>query len=43
MSRAVAGSGTTDFLEAGKKQLAGDKGREATSDEVKDLRMRVPG
>jgi transposase len=27
-----------DFLEAGKKQLAGDTAREATSDEVKDLR-----
>jgi transposase len=27
-----------DFLEAGKKQLAGDTLREATSDEVKDLR-----
>jgi len=27
-----------DFLEAGKKQLAGDTHREATSDEVKDLR-----
>jgi transposase len=27
-----------DFLEAGKKQLAGDTGREATSDEVQDLR-----
>jgi transposase len=27
-----------DFLKAGKKQLAGDTIREATSDEVKDLR-----
>ena len=27
-----------NFLEAGKKQLAGDTVREATSDEVKDLR-----
>ena len=27
-----------DFLEAGKKRLAGDTVREATSDEVKDLR-----
>jgi transposase len=27
-----------DFMEAGKKQLAGDTVREATSDEVKDLR-----
>jgi len=29
-----------DFLEAGKKQLAGDTLREATSDEVKDLRSK---
>jgi len=27
-----------DFLEAGKKQLAGDTAREATSDDVKGLR-----
>ena len=27
-----------DFLEAGKKQLAGDTVREASGDEVKDLR-----
>ena len=27
-----------DFLEAGKKQLAGDPVREATSDEVRELR-----
>ena len=27
-----------DFLEAGKKRLAGDTVREATTDEVKDLR-----
>ena len=27
-----------DFLEAGKKRLAGDTAREATSDEVKGLR-----
>ncbi|MCP4907347.1 MAG: transposase [bacterium] len=27
-----------DFLEAGKRQLAGDTVREATTDEVKDLR-----
>jgi len=31
-----------EFLEAGKKRLAGDTAREATSDEVKDLR-REPG
>ena len=29
-----------DFLEAGKKQLAGDTVREATSNEVKDLRSQ---
>ncbi len=30
-----------DFLEAGKKRLAGDAVREATSDEVKDLRTEA--
>jgi transposase len=30
-----------DFLEAGKKRLAGDTARAATSDEVKDLRRQV--
>src|SRR5260221_11691529 len=30
-----------DFLEAGKKRLAGDTVRAATSDEVKDLRRKV--
>ncbi len=30
-----------DFLEAGKKRLAGDCVREATSDEVKDLRTEA--
>lgn len=30
-----------DFLEAGKKRLAGDVVREATSDEVKDLRTEA--
>ncbi len=30
-----------DFLEAGKKRLAGDTAREATSDEVKGLRAEV--
>src|SRR6266446_5083884 len=30
-----------DFLEAGKKRLAGDSAREATSDEVKDLRRET--
>ena len=31
-----------EFLEAGKKRLAGDTAREATSDEVKTLRARSP-
>ncbi len=30
-----------DFLEAGKKRLAGDTSREATSDEVKELRTEA--
>src|SRR4051794_35233763 len=30
-----------EFLEAGKKRLAGDTGRAATSSEVKDLRREV--
>jgi transposase len=30
-----------DFLEAGKKRLAGDTAREATSDEVKGLRVEA--
>ncbi len=30
-----------DFLEAGKKRLAGDVAREATSDEVKELRAEA--
>jgi transposase len=30
-----------DFLEAGKKQLAGDTARAAASDEVKDLRREA--
>lgn len=30
------------FLEAGKKRLAGDVTREATSDEVSDLRKEKP-
>ena len=30
-----------EFLEAGKKRLAGDTTREATSDEVKDLRCEA--
>ncbi len=30
-----------DFLEAGKKRLSGDTAREATSDEVKDLKAQA--
>jgi len=30
-----------EFMEAGKKRLAGDVSREATSDEVKDLRAEA--
>jgi len=30
-----------EFLEAGKKRLAGDTAREATSDEVKSLRTTI--
>ena len=30
-----------DFLEAGKKRLSGDTVREATTDEVKDLRAET--
>ena len=30
-----------EFLEAGKKRLAGDTAREATSDEVKELKAEV--
>src|ERR1700693_5665702 len=30
-----------DFLEAGKKRLAGDTAREATSDEVKEIRAQA--
>ncbi len=32
---------TKDFLEAGKKRLAGDTARAASSDEVKDLRRET--
>ncbi len=31
-----------EFLEAGKKRLAGDAAREATSDEVRNLRTQTP-
>ena len=32
-----------EFLEAGRKRLSGDTAREATSDEVKDLRQEALG
>ena len=34
-------AGRKEFLEAGKKRLAGDTARAATSDEVKDLRREA--
>ena len=34
-------SGSKEFLEAGKKRLAGDTGRQATSGEVKGLRQEM--
>ena len=34
-------SWSKDFLEAGKKRLAGDTGRQATSGEVKDLKREM--
>ena len=34
-------SWSKEFLEAGKKRLAGDTGRQATSGEVKDLRREM--
>lgn len=34
-------SWSKEFLEAGKKRLSGDAAREATSDEVKDLRREM--
>jgi transposase len=33
--------GSKDFLEAGKRRLAGDTARAATTDEVKDLRREA--
>ena len=35
-------SWSKEFLEAGKKRLAGDTGRQATSGEVKGLRQEMP-
>ena len=40
-SRTSIIAGRKDFLEAGKKRLAGDTARAATSDEVKDLRREA--
>ena len=34
-------AGRKEFLEAGKRRLAGDTARAATSDEVKDLRREA--
>ena len=38
LPRACITAGSKEFLEAGKKRLAGDTARAATSGEVKDLR-----
>ena len=38
---AAADDWSKEFLEAGKKRLAGDTAREATSDEVKGLRTEA--
>ena len=38
ISQGIYYKGSKDFMEAGKKRLAGDTARAATSDEVKDLR-----
>src|SRR5262245_31902885 len=38
---AIASGWSKEFLEAGKKRLAGDTARAATSDEVKDLRREA--
>ena len=41
MSRTSTIAGRKNFLEAGKKRLAGDTARAATSDEVNDLRREA--
>ena len=41
MPRALYYSWSKEFLEAGKRRLAGDTARAATSDEVKDLRRQA--
>ena len=39
--RAFITAGSKEFLEAGKRRLAGDTARAATSSEVKDLRRQA--
>ena len=41
ISQGVYYKWSKDFMEAGKKRLAGDTARAATSDEVKDLRREA--
>jgi transposase len=41
LSRILYYRWSKEFLEAGKKRLAGDTARAATSDEVKDLRREA--
>jgi len=43
VSQNLSYRGAKEFLEAGKKRLAGDVVREATSDEVKNLRQETLG
>ena len=41
ISQGIYSKWSTDFMEAGKRQLAGDTIRAATTDEVKDLRCEA--
>ena len=41
IATSMAEAWSKDFLEAGKKRLAGDMARAATSDEVRDLRREA--
>lgn len=41
LAQSVYYSWSKEFLEAGKRRLAGDTARAATSDEVKDLRRET--
>ena len=41
ISQGIYYKGSKDFMEAGKRRLAGDTARAATSDEVKDLRREA--